>query len=115
MSINENKTKVMWFASSKIRKNLPDLSLSINGRLLTEVTPYMYLGVDLDSDFTLAKYVNNTVSRVSVQVFKLGKLRIMIMELGAICVYKQAILPLMDYCWQSARHDPTHRLQVIQN
>ena len=118
MTINETKTKVMWFASANMRKTLPDLDLKINDKKLSEVKHYMYLGAELDSDFTLVKFVNNTVSKVSVKVFKLGKLRITVTEWGAIAVYKQAILPLMDYCCflaESARRDPTHKLQVIQN
>ena len=65
MTINESKTKVIWFASSNMRKPLPDLSLKMNGKHLAKVTHYMYLGAELDS---------NTVSKVSNKVFKLGEL-----------------------------------------
>ena len=118
MTINEKKTQSMWFVSHRMRKDLPDLTLEINNKTLDEVKHYPYLGVDLDMDLNLEKYVNNTANKMSNKVFKLGKLRTSINEHAAICVYKQGVLPMADYCCflaESARRDPAQRLQVIQN
>ena len=52
----------MWFVSHRMRKDLPDLSLEINSKTLDEVRHYSYLGVDLDMDLNLEKYVNNTAN-----------------------------------------------------
>ena len=118
MTINENKTQAMWFASTNLRKTLQDLTLRINGKVLKEVQQYQYLGVQLDTDLNLVKYVNTAVSKMSNRVFKLGRLRISINQLAAILVYKQTVLPVADYgsfLAESARRDPTQRFQVIQN
>ena len=118
MTINEKKTQTMWYASDRMRKDLPDLELKIGNKIRAEVNHYIYLGVDLDSDLTLATYVNNTTSKMSSKVFKLSKIRPSLTEGAAISVYKQAVLPLADYCCflaESARRNPTQQLQVIQN
>ena len=118
MTINENKTKAMWFTSMCNRKKIQDLSLSINNVKLGEVDHYKYLGVDLDMDLNLTKYVNNTVSKMGNRVFKLGRLRVTVPEYTAITVYKQTILPVVDYgCFlaESARRNPSEKFQVLQN
>ena len=74
MTINETKTKSMWFTSRNQRKNIQILSLSINDVQLHKVKHYQYLGVELDMDIDLAKYVNNTVSKMGNRISKLGKL-----------------------------------------
>ena len=69
MTVNEGKTKTMWFTSAQARKKLPDLVLIINGCNLEEVKHYSYLG------FVLARYISSTTSKVSNKIFKLAKLR----------------------------------------
>ena len=66
----------------------------------------------------LTSLLSDTKKRVLNKLFNLRKLRYYINEKGALAIYKQTILPLLDYagfllisCTKSDRHD----LQIIQN
>ena len=89
MTINENKTQAMWFASTNLRRNIQDLALHIDGKVLKEVQQYQYLGVDLDTDMNLTKYVNTTVSKMCNRVFKLRRLRLSINKSASWCTNKR--------------------------
>ena len=85
VTVNEDKTKCMWFTSAQAKKNLLDIALMLNGNKLEEFTHYSYLpvGVELDSG-SLARYISGTTSRVSNKIFKLAKLRSSLTEKAAI-------------------------------
>ena len=69
-------------------------------------------------DLNLTQYVNTTMSKMGNRVFKLGRLRITVPEYMANTVYKQTMLPVVDYgCFlaESAHRDPTQKCQLLQN
>ena len=73
MTVNESKTQSMWFTSTQTRRTLPDLALSINGKKLTEVTHYSYLGVELDTDLSLAKTIEGLHDRAEAPMLNLRR------------------------------------------
>ena len=92
------------------------LSLGISS--LNYCNKYEYLGVILDSEMNLTSLLADTRKSVSNRLFNLPKLRHYITEKSALSIYKQTILPVLDYagfiiisCNKSDQHD----LQILQN
>ena len=86
--------------------------------ILDDSDEYEYLGIILDSKFSLVKTVSKSVSTASNRNHMLGKMRRAITKSTAILVYKQTILPVLEYCGYlyngivAAQH---RRLQQTQN
>ena len=77
-----------------------------------------YLGIVLDNIMSLVPLVNNVKKRVSNRIFMLKKLRKCITVDAAVLIYKQMILPLIDYAGFlliSCRICDKSDIQVLQN
>ena len=92
--------------------------VNISGIPLKNVDKYKYLGVTLDKEMSLSSLLTDVKKSVLNKLFNLRKLRYYINEKSSLAIYKQTILPTLDYagfmlisCKKSDRHD----LQVIQN
>ena len=101
---------------------LVKIDLTRNERLgnfpLSYCDKYKYLGITLDREMNLTSLLNGTKKSVVNKLFNLRKFRHFITEKCALAIYKQTILPVLDYagfvlisCNKSDRHD----LQVLQN
>ena len=119
LKINDSKSKVLLIAS---RQKLVKIDLTRNVRLgnfpLSYCDKYKYLGITLDREMNLTSLLNETKKSVVNKLFNLRKLRHFIAEKRTLAIYKQTILPVLDYagfvlisCNKSDRHD----LQVLQN
>ena len=77
-----------------------------------------YLGVVIDNSMSLVPLINNVKKKVSNKIFMLKKLRKYITVEAAVLIYKQMILPLIDYAGFlliSCRSCDKSDLQVLQN
>ena len=119
LKLSETKSKSILFASiSKL--NLVDYSkrLYIANTCLDFVNKYKYLGITLDKHMSLTDLVSDVKKKVIGHLFKLRKLRKFITQFCAISIYKQTILPLLDYAGfllQSINVSDRSDLQVLQN
>ena len=84
----------MWFASAQKLALAPKLNLFIGNQKLEDVQCYKYLGVYIDSELTLAKFVKEINCKLINKIFKLAKLRYMVDEKTAIAIYRQTILTI---------------------
>ena len=116
--INTEKTRTMFFGGkarmSKI--SLPDFY--INGNVLQRAQTYTYLGIKLDEQLTLETYANVVVERVSQKVYQLKKIRSLLTNRAALLIYKNMILPILEYgdiFLHSASQKIKKKLQVLQN
>ena len=73
------------------------LSINFNGEPLSNVKAYKYLGVDIDMNLTYESAVHNTYIKANKKLFTLRKIRPYITQRIAALVYKQFILPILDY------------------
>ena len=90
----------------------------LNNIPLQHVLTYNYLGIIFDSKMTLAPLFAKVKKIVSNKVYILAKLRNNIDVNCAIAIYKQTILPLLDYAGFmliSGNVSDRHELQVLQN
>ena len=66
-------------------------------RRIMFVNQFVYLGITLDDEMTLEPLYTNVVRQTEQKLFTLRKLRRYVSKSAAICVYKQMILPILDY------------------
>ena len=116
MYLNTSKTKSMLICS----RNQYNLCLPIStlGKNIQFVNTFNYLGVTKDAQLTFTPYYNLVKRRMENKIFVLSKIRKYIDNRTAVLIYKQAILPLVEYagfvlgsCTIGQRYD----LQVLQN
>ena len=119
MILNISKSKCLIIGCRHKLSNIDyGLKLHVRNTTLEFVKKFCYLGVLLDSEMTLQPLVSHVKKSVSSKIRTLSRIRRYITTACAISIYKQTILPLLDYagflllsCNKSDRHD----LQVIQN
>ena len=113
---NLTKTKSMIISTpSKLKLIQNPVNLSYGGEVIQFVKKYDYLGTILDTEMTLYK---NVVKNVSNKIFMLRKIRKYIDNHTAMCIYKQTILPILDYSGFlliSMTKAQKNELQTMQN
>ena len=119
LQLNINKSKVLVLGSkSKLNKIDYNHTVNLGAIPLKFTDKYRYLGVSLDAEMNLTGLLSDTKKRVLNKLFNLRKLRHYITDKSALAIYKQTILPILDYagfmfisCTKSDRND----LQILQN
>ena len=61
------------------------------------VYEYNYLGVLIDNTLKFQLFVDDKYNKVNYKIYQLNKIRLYITAEIANTIYKQTILPLMDY------------------
>ena len=116
LTINETKTKYTVFNNNNASSNTTT-EIKCKGHTLEKVDSYRYLGVDIASDLNMNEYVNNAYKRANNKVYMFSKMRKYITTYASIMIYKQTILPFMDYSgflMDSACHYSLSKLDKIQ-
>ena len=92
--------------------------IELDNTPLNFVNCYKYLGITIDKNMDLTGHFSIVKKTVTNHLFRLRKIRKFINQDCAVLIYKQTILPLLDYsgfllnsCNVSDRHD----LQILQN
>ena len=92
--------------------------ITSGGNNIQFVNTFNYLGVILDDQLTFTPYYNMVKRRMENKIFVLSKIRKYVDNKTALLIYKQAVLPLVEYagfvlifCTIGQRYD----LQVLQN
>ena len=119
LKLSESKSELLHIGSIQ-KLGLVDRNRNINlGNVpLQFVDRYKYLGIILDKHMDLTSYLSVVKKNVSNHLLKLRKIRKYVPQDCAVRIYKQTILPILDYggsilnsCNQSDRSD----LQIMQN
>ena len=95
--INSKKTQYMTFGSRSKLKEIPKLSLNIEGVPLEKTLNYTYLGVTLDEQLNFEQHARNLIKRVSDKTYQLRRLRRFLNTKAALSVYKNMILTILEY------------------
>ena len=119
LKLNIGKTQAMIFGTrnklSKIKDPTPFL---IENGEIKYVKKYNYLGIILDSDMTLTPLCKTIEKRVVDKIFMLRKLGRYLTYKAAIQIYKQVILPILNYAGfllVACNKDKKGEFQVLQN
>ena len=119
LKLNVRKSKTLLVGSYQ-KTNSVDVSnkFILDNQPLEYTGTYTYLGIILDKNMTLMPLLSRLKTRVVNKIYMLVKIRNMITVQCAISIYKQTILPILDYagfliiaCNISDRSD----LQKLQN
>ena len=119
LRLNVTKTKAMSISSPGTRNYIQGHApFNVGNRPIMFVKKFCYLGCIIDDELTMIPEFNAVYRRVDHKVFMLNRLRYLLIKKAALLVYKQAILPFIDYagfmlmtCKLGCRKD----LQVLQN
>ena len=118
ISMNTGKTKLMIFGSATKLKKIPTVNIKIDGVALQSVSSYKYLGITLDSQLNYGRHVNNVISNASLRLRQLRRMRSFLTTKAATMVYKNMILPVIEYgdvLLSAASAENRKKLQVLQN
>ena len=79
---------------------------------------FVYLGTNIDNKLSFEKFVNSTVSRVNGRLITFAKIRKLVDVCTSLAIYKQTILPIIDYMSiivNSSTQRKIKKLQPLQN
>ena len=116
--MNVDKTKLMLFGNSKKLKELPEIHIKVEGIELKTVPSYKYLGVTLDSQLHYGKHLAKVISGASLKLKQLRRMRSFLDTRAATLVYKNMILPFLEYgdiFDSSSTVLNRNKLQILQN
>ena len=98
LKLNVSKTKAMYISNSYKKGDIEcHAPFNVGNRQILFVNKFCYLGCIIDNEMTMVSEYKFVYHRVEHKIFLLGKLRYFIDKRAALMVYKQAILPFLDY------------------
>ena len=119
LRLNYEKTKAMIFSTRhKISKLVNPKHFEMSNHIISFVRNYVYLGVLIDNVMSLVPLMKDLEKRISNKIFMLRKMRKFLTFDAAVLVYKQIILPIIDYAGFlliACRKEDKNDLQVLQN
>ena len=95
--INTHKTKLMFFGSVQKLAKVTTPQVEIDGTVVERVCSYTYLGIKLDEQLTFNLHAQATIKRVSHKLYQMRRLRPLLNVKAATLLYKNLILPIMEY------------------
>ena len=119
LRLNEDKTQVMIVGNkNKLSKLENPKPIMIQDKNIRFVKQYNYLGNVIDSELSLLPMYKYVEKRTVNKVFMLRKLRKYLTYHAALQIYKQTIMPILDYCGillLACNKSQKYELQVLQN
>ena len=118
LSMNVNKTKFMVFGSKTALEIAGDVRLMVGDQDIERVMSYSYLGVTLDPSLNFEKQVGKIVSLASAKIKQLKRMRKFLNTKAAMLVYKNMILPILEYgdiFLVAASKENRRKIQTLQN
>ena len=97
ININVQKTKFCIYGLRSSIKDNGENFLRFGEKQILKCNQYNYLGVHLDECMNLQSNFNSIFKKVSYKVLQFGKIKKYIGTNTRILVYKQTILPLVEY------------------
>ena len=97
LTINTKKTKVMIFGTNNMLKRAHPPPILLGNDELHYVSNFSYLGVKLDNKLNYESHALDCSRQVSHKIYTLTKIRPLINDIQALCLYKTKILPYFDY------------------
>ena len=117
ISVNSKKTKHMLSGAVK-KGDMENLSREAFDGDICRVENFTYLGVNIDAKLNFEKFINGTVSKVNGRLLSLARIRNMMDMSTSLLIYKQTILPIIDYLSiivNSSTKRKIKKLQPLQN
>ena len=118
--VNLNKTRFMLFGSKMTLAKVQheEVNLLINKHPITRVHSYCYLGITLDEQLNFELHAQQTIRKVKNKHVQLRSMRYFLNKKSALMIYKNMILPILEYGDNFASCLPKQtrkNLQIMQN
>ena len=97
LSLNIKKSKIMCFGTRSQLVKTSNLVVQCDNMRLEQVPCYKYLGVILDSSLSFSDHVEYIESKVLKRIGLLSRARNFLNEDTCLYLYRQLIIPLLDY------------------
>ena len=97
LCMNSSKTKVMYISTQYKLDRMPRCPLKCGNNMIGHVDSYVYLGINLDAGMSLSLFASHLYNRIQIKLLTLSKLWRYIDKNSANVIYKQTILPILDY------------------
>ena len=97
LAINVDKSKICTYGTKGMLQKCPPIEIKINNHTLSRCQVYDYLGILLDEHLTMNNHFNRVKKNYSLRLFKLAKLRRCLSRETRVLVYKQTVLPVLEY------------------
>ena len=110
--VNKKKTRHMLCGTSN--KNMDENLLED----IVTVESFVYLGVNIDNNLNFEKFISGTIGRVQGRLITLARIRKLLDMKTSTLIYKQTILPIIDYVSvlvNSSTQRKISKLQPLQN
>ena len=94
------------------------VEIYLNNDKLNVIDTFRYLGVTVDSHLTWEPHITELIKRVSPKLALLGRLAGFLERKILLRIYKQTILPVIDYgciIWHESNKSLSDKLEKLQN
>ena len=119
LTLNAKKSKAMILCSRTKRDCLGSPApFNVGNSKISFVNNFRYLGCILDHELTMVPAYNDIHRKVEHKNYMLGKIRYLLDKKSALLVYKQTVLPFLDYVGfvlLSCNIGLRRELQILQN
>ena len=119
LAINAKKSQAMLMGSRNKVSKIADINpFKINNIRMDYVKQYNYLGIILDTEMSLIPLCKHVEKIVIDKIYMIRKLRKYLTYHAALQIYKQLILPILDYSGfllTACNNGKKNTLQVLQN
>ena len=92
---------------------IPDVKM--RNILLDNVTLYCYLGVVIYNNLTFSEVLKGKCDKINLRLYQVIKMRKYVTSALACTIYKQVIIPLMDYADFLIDCGPTYFIKRLDN
>ena len=96
LSLNIEKTKFMVF--HKKNKNVPQIDIRINGKLIEQVDDFCFLGLTIDSALDWSAHIRKISGKLNSAIGILNKLKYTAPEKMKVLVYNALFVSHINYC-----------------
>ena len=118
LTVNCDKSHVLWCHPEGDGVNYNEHRLSLKGKLLTNVTVFNYLGVLIDESCNFSPLCDRVNNSVKNKLRHMRRTKKVMEEETSLTLYKQMVLPVLDYCdfvLEGAPEGLVDDLQTLQN
>lgn len=115
LQLNQSKTEVVWFASSRRQHQIPSDPVRVGSTYVPPASTARDLGVHLDSDISLKKHINLTVRACFAALRRIRTLRRSLPRHALLTLIRALVVSKVDYCNSVLNGLPGRQLDRLQS
>ena len=113
--LNQPKTEVVWFASSRRQHRFTSDPVRVGGTYVLPASTARDLGVHLDSDISMKKHINMTVRACFTALRRIRTLRRSLPRHALLTLIRALVVSKVDYCSSVLNGLPGRQLDPLQS